>query len=44
MLKFTPLEFETEKVNAILQKQKLKFTPLEFETKNLSGIKNLKIC
>ena len=34
LLKFTPLEFETQKVNdTLVQAKELKFTPLEFETK-----------
>ena len=32
MLKFTPLEFETQSKDLFEQKIRVKFTPLEFET------------
>ena len=34
MLKFTPLEFETQSKDLFEQKIRVKFTPLEFETRH----------
>ena len=41
LLKFTPLEFETDYQNKIIeQKTKLKFTPLEFETTKKKSLRS----